>query len=331
MDSLNSQSLKVFKQLKVGNLKVEPKRVKATYQLTKTGGETVENELIYSYDHPFFEPKEATSINLASVMLAQVAINYGLFCEELVFDGLYDDVDKRFIIDMVENTSREIYVNKFLLPNEFLKPPFDQLKAEQQSRYTNATILFENTQFAKVHLEWRHDSTDKKQFAILSSGGKDSLLSYGLIKEMGKTPHPVFINESGRHWFTAINSYRHFKETEPNTVKPWCNSDRIFAWMVRQMPFIREDFANVRADIYPIRLWTVAVFLFGALPVVRQRNIGNLLVGDEYDTTIKANHQGITHYSGLYDQSKYFDNALTRYFTKKGWNIYQYSALRSLS
>jgi hypothetical protein len=33
----------------------------------------------------------------------------------------------------------------------------------------------------------------------------------------------------------------------------------------------------------------------------------------------------------LYDQSKYFDNALTRYFLKKGWGIHQYSILRSLS
>lgn len=331
MDTLNSRSLQVFKQLKVCDIKVEPKRVKAIYRLTKADNEVVENELIYSYDNKFFEPKEAASINLASVMVAQVAINYGLFFEELVFDGLYDEVDKRFIIDATENTSREIYVNKFLFPNEFLKPPFDQLKAEKQSRYTNAKIIFINTQYSNFHVEWQHHTTDEDQFAILSSGGKDSLISYGVIKEMGKVPHPVFINESGRHWFTAINSYRHFKEVEPNTVKPWCNSDRLFAWMVRQMPFIREDFANVRADIYPIRLWTVAVFLFGVLPVVRQRNIGNILIGDEYDTTIKANHHGITHYSALYDQSKYFDNALTRYFTKKGWNIYQYSILRSLS
>lgn len=331
MDELNSRDLKVFKQLRIERITVEPKRVKATYRLIKKDGQEVENELIYSYENRFFDPKNAASINLASVMLAQVAMNYGLFFEELVFDGLYDEVDKRFILDMVENTSREIYVNKFLFPNEFLKPPFDQLKAEKQARYSNSTIIFINTQFAHFHLKRQDISTDKDQFAILSSGGKDSLLSYGLIKEIDKVPHPVFINESGRHWFTAINSYRHFRDIEPNTAKPWCNSDRIFAWMVRQMPFIREDFANVRADIYPIRLWTVAVFLFGVLPVARHRNIGNILIGDEYDTTIKTNYQGITHYSALYDQSKYFDNALTRYFIKKGWNIYQYSILRSLS
>ena len=101
--------------------------------------------------------------------------------------------------------------------------------------------------------------------------------------------------------------------------------------MVRQMPFIKENFQNIRADIYPIRLWTVAVFLFGVLPVVRKRKIGNILIGNEYDTTLKGSHNGITHYKGLYDQSAYFDNAMSRYYHKKGWDIFQYSILRSLS
>jgi creatinine amidohydrolase/Fe(II)-dependent formamide hydrolase-like protein len=78
-------------------------------------------------------------------------------------------------------------------------------------------------------------------------------------------------------------------------------------------------------------LWTVAVFLFGALPVMRTRGLGRLLIGDEFDTTRRVTHAGITHYDGLYDQSRYFDNALTRYYRKKAWGIHQFSILRSLS
>jgi hypothetical protein len=263
-------------------------------------------------------------------MVAQVALNYGLFFQEIVFDGLFDQADRRFLQDMMENTSREILVNKFFVKNEFLKAPYDALVPQQMERYTNAAIIFENTTFAHLTVVDEQRPVDYDKYAILSSGGKDSLLTYGLVQELGEA-HPVFVNEAGRHWFTAVNAHRHFKETEPNTRKPWCNSDRIFNWMVRQMPFIREDFQNVRADIYPIRLWTVAVFLFGVLPVARKLGIGNILIGNEYDTTLKGNLAGISHYHGLYDQSKYFDNALTRYFYKKGWQIYQYSLLRSLS
>jgi creatinine amidohydrolase/Fe(II)-dependent formamide hydrolase-like protein len=101
--------------------------------------------------------------------------------------------------------------------------------------------------------------------------------------------------------------------------------------MLRHIPFVRQDFENIRSDEYPIRLWTVAVFLFGALPILRKRGIGRLIIGDEFDTTVRISHKGITHYGGLYDQSRYFDNALTRYFHRKGWDISQFSILRPLS
>jgi creatinine amidohydrolase/Fe(II)-dependent formamide hydrolase-like protein len=97
------------------------------------------------------------------------------------------------------------------------------------------------------------------------------------------------------------------------------------------MPCIRKDFQTVRADIYPIRLWTVPVFVFGVLPLAQKVNARNIIIGNEYDTTIRSAFKGITHYHALFDQSRYFDNALTRYYTKKGWSFFQYSLLRSLS
>lgn len=327
---MDSTHLLVFEELSIGQIAIEPQRIKATYRIVKSDGTSDENQLIYKYEEDVFDPAAPESVNLASVIAAQIAINYGLFCKRIVFDGLYDEADKRLMLDMIENTAREIYVNKFLFPNPFILPPHNALDAVKQKRYCNAEVAFVNTLFAEMRARWRFRETQKDGVAILSSGGKDSLLSYGVMHELGKHVHPVYINESGRHWFTAVNAYRHMQQTEPNVARVWCNSDRIFPWMARQMPFVREDFANVRADIYPIRLWTVAVFLFGVLPLVHKRGCGHILIGDEYDTTIKTSHQGITHYSGLFDQSKYFDNVLSRYFTKKGWNIGQYSILRSL-
>ena len=110
---------------------------------------------------------------------------------------------------------------------------------------------------------------DPNHYLVLSSGGKDSLLTYGLLRELRQDPHPVFINESGRHWYTAINAYRYLQQHDAHAARVWCNCDRVFAWMLRQLCFIRPNFANLRADYYPIRLWTVAVFLFGALPLAQ--------------------------------------------------------------
>jgi len=331
MTSPEIESLRVFKSLKVGPPKIESNRVRARYEITlANNNQIVSNELMYSYQDSVFGTS-ARSINLASMMLSQVALNYGLFCEEIVFDGLYDDTDKRFILDMMDNTSREIYVNKFLVPNEYLIAPYKQFKTEKQKRYTNAKVSFVNSGYSEQILKWTYKDTMKERFVLLSSGGKDSLLSYGLLTELGKDVHPVFINESGRHWFTALNAYKYIYGTNPHTAKVWCNSDRIFNWFLRYMPFIRNDFAKVRSDIYPVRLWTVAVFLFGALPIALKEKAGNIIIGNEYDTSMKSTFRGIKHYQSLYDQSRFFDNALTRYFIKKGWNTFQFSILRGLS
>jgi creatinine amidohydrolase/Fe(II)-dependent formamide hydrolase-like protein/7-cyano-7-deazaguanine synthase in queuosine biosynthesis len=323
-------TLVVFKRLKVGPPVIESNRIRAKYEVTLPNQKVVWNELIYSYQGDVFD-KSPRSVNLASMILSQVAINYGLFCEEIIFDGLFDDADKRYILEMLENTSREIYVNKFLFPNEFILPPFDRIAAEKHKHYTAARITFINSTYPDMVCTWAFQDSERDRYIILSSGGKDSLLSYGLLTELGKQVHPVFINESGRHWFTAVNAYRYLRDSNQNTTKVWCNCDRIFNWFLRYMPFIREDFASVRADSYPIRLWTVAVFLFGALPIALKEKAGNIIIGNEYDTSMKSDYEGITHYQALYDQSRYFDNALTRYYIKKGWNTYQYSILRSLS
>lgn len=327
---ISLESFVVLKKLCIKQIEVVPRKVKALYCVESFEGETDSYELIYSYEKPYFDKNNAADVNLASMMLAQVALNYGLFFETIEFDGLYDKMDQKFLGAMLENTSREIVTNKLLIKNEFIKSPYDGLIAEKRSRYTQARLIFSNNNFRAMSLSKSIEKSDQSKYAILSSGGKDSLLTYGIIKEIGE-PFPVFINEAGRHWFTAKNSYNYFKENEKNTEKPWCNSDRVFNWMLKKLPFIKENYASIRSDIYPIRLWTVAVFLFGVLPIVRKKGIGNILIGNEYDTTVKGETAGISHFNGLYDQSKYFDNALTDYFLSKGWQINQFSILRSMS
>ncbi len=320
--------LKVIQRLEVGPVQVTPNRLMSPYSVTTAEGTSV-FQLIYRFEEDVFDPKDHFSVNLASMIAAQMAINYGLFCEKIVFHDRLDKTDTRFIEDMMINTAREIYVMKFLRPNPFLLGEASSLPLLKKDNYLQASLEF------PYRIEGRTKSSfwegDKSKHAVLSSGGKDSLLSFGLLKEIGRETHPIFINESGRHWYTALNGYRYFKATFPETARVWTNSDRLFSWMLRHMPFVRLDFARIRSDDYPIRLWTVAVFLFGALPLLKKRGIGRIVIGDEFDSTNKSLYQGITHYNGVFDQSRYFDNTLTRYYYQKGWDISQFSILRPLS
>ena len=320
--------LKVIERFEVGPLRLEKRRLTVPYKVSQKGRSDTQ-ELIYRFKEDVFDQGDPGSFNLASMISVQVALNYGLFCEEMVFKGLFDDRDRRFIKSMLENTAREIFVKKFMEPNAFLQGPVSNLPFIKSDNYLKARLIFQDQENVAKNLAGWNGNPDR--YAVLSSGGKDSLLTFGLLKEMGFEVHPIFINESGRHWFTALNAYRYFIAGVPFTSRVWTNSDRLFNWMLRHFPFIRDDFADIRSDQYPIRLWTVAVFLFGALPVLKKRGIGRLLIGDEHDTTEKRVFKEIPHYDGLYDQSRYFDNAMTRYFYDKGWGIAQFSVLRPLS
>ncbi|MGA1871291.1 MAG: creatininase family protein [bacterium] len=319
--------LKKLDTLEIGPVRIEKRRLIAPYQVIQDNRKDTFN-LEYCYEEDVFVPDDPSCQNLASVMGAQVALNYGLFCHEILFHGHFDNADREFILKMAENTAREIYVKKILEPNPFIKGLENKIHPRPYDSYLQAKILFSGKAPQKKKNYW--DMAETKH-AVLSSGGKDSLLSYSLARELGVETHAIFVNESGRHWFTALNAYRYFKASYPETARVWTNADRIFSRMLRYFPFIRQDFARIRADEYPLRLWTVAIFLFGVLPLLRKRRIGRLLIGDEFDTTRQSFYQGIPHYDGLYDQSHYFDNLLTRYFINKGWNILQFSLLRPLS
>lgn len=328
MNSDSLQTLAVLRRLEVGPVELKNDRLKAPYKIiTPSGVDTTALE--YKYDEPVFDPSDPACRNLASMIAAQVALNYGLFTEEIIFHGPFDETDRRFLNSMAKNTAREIYVKKFLEPNPFLVGDAAKLPTVKLKSYLRAKLTFPDE--IKGKHAWGEWEISRSRIAISSSGGKDSLLTFGLTEEIGKEIHPVFLNESGRHWFTALNAYRHFSVNVPNTSRVWVNSDRVFSWMLRHFPFIRPDFAQIRSDEYPLRLWTVAVFLFGILPIVKKRKIGRLLVGDEFDTTEKTQYQGIKHYSGLYDQSRYFDEVMTRYYQQKRWGISQFSILRPLS
>ncbi len=326
--------LGVIERLEVGPPVLEKGRIITPYTILQNG-EADTTELLYRFEENLFVRDDRDSMNLASMISAQVALNYGLFCHEVVFKGVFDAIDRRFLTEMMQNTAREIFVKRFLQENAFLRKEVKAIEPVKRQNYCRAEVIFHNEEERtsqdrreRLAVGWK---TDPSRYAVLSSGGKDSLLSFALLRELGCEVHPIFVNESGRHWFTALNAYRYFTENIPHTTRAWTNSDRVFAWMLRHLPFIRKDFAGIRSDEYPIRLWTVAVFLFGVLPLLKKGGIGRLVIGDEFDTTRRLSFKGITHYDGLYDQSRYFDNALTRYFCRKKWGISQFSILRPFS
>ena len=298
----------------------------ATRYLLWSGPHIVSTRLLFRYERPILDPHDPLIRNLARLIVTMPVINYGLFTDAITLHFPLEAVDVRMVEAMLENTAREIYLNKILGDNPFLLPEYRPESFVKPDRFCRATLQVDGVE----RLPWKVD-LDPTRYAISSSGGKESLLTYGMLKEIGLEPYCCFFNESGRHWHTALNAYRYFKSNVPKTWRVWSNVDRLYNFLLRHLKIIRRDFHRIRADIYPIRLFTVEVMAAAFLPILYRERIAHLVIGNEFDTTRYSPSHGVYHYHMVYDQSRYFDDYMTRYFRRKGFPIHQCSILRPLS
>ena len=127
-------------RIEIGPTRIEPRALITPYRVV-TGDQQEETELRYRYQEDVFTPGDPSSLNLASMIGAQVALNYGLFAKEMVFHGPFDEHDQAFLVEMASNTAREIYVNKILKPNPLLTDAA-RVGFEKRDSYLQAAIRF---------------------------------------------------------------------------------------------------------------------------------------------------------------------------------------------
>ena len=87
--------LHLIDRLEVGPVQIEPNRLVVPHRVVQ-GDRTDETQLIYRYAENVYDPADPGTIDLANMQAAQIAFNYGLFCDEIVFHGGYDEADRRF-------------------------------------------------------------------------------------------------------------------------------------------------------------------------------------------------------------------------------------------
>ena len=135
--------LTVMDRLEVGPVRLQTDRLTAPYRV-HVGGQVTETELRYRWEHDVFDPERESDQQLAAVIGSQVALNYGLFCKELVLHGRFDSADRTCLARMAENTAREIYVKKFLEPNPFLTGAAAKVPVHKRRNYLRAQMVFDD-------------------------------------------------------------------------------------------------------------------------------------------------------------------------------------------
>ena len=277
-----------------------------------------------SYEQPLGE----AHLPLLRIAATMPLMNYGLFADEIVLEYEVTESDLSLMRDLLDVFSRDVFINKLVrrradyILHEYL--PQDEDITED-----NAGARARIVPASRVADSVLSEGLDPDSCGVLSSGGKESLLTYAVLRELGVKVHPLYVNESGGHWRTALTAYRHHATNEPLTGRVWTNVDRFYVFMLDILRIIRRDHRRVRADTYPIRLCIFPFYVFALLPVFLERRIGNLLIGTEFDDPrLEPVHRGIRHYFGIYDQSQDYDLRMEQWYSKRLPGMRQWSALR---
>ena len=292
-----------------------------------TSGEQYLFHLRFKYEEPPSQ-KQLALLRMASIM---PLLNYGLFTREIRLEWQVSEADFSLLNDLLDVFSKDIFINKLVRRrNPYVLPQFIPSDAEVSE--ANARPMAKIVAPSLIEDVPISSELDENSCGVLSSGGKESLLTYAMLKEIGAEVHPLYVNESGGHWRTALPAYRQFRDKYPNTTRVWTNVDRFYTFMLDQMRIIRKDHRKIWADTYPIRLCIFPVYVFLLLPIFAKRRIGNILIGSEFDDPRMSPYfAGIRHFFGVYDQMQDFDIRMEQWFSKRMPGMRQWSAVRSIS
>jgi hypothetical protein len=280
-----------------------------------------EVSLSFRYDFPV--PLREEDVRM---MFLVPLVNYSLFIDEINADFPITAADRDYLEKMMVINSREVYVNKILRRKEFYREEFIPKNPNNNEASFSPRLTF------KISENRRAKFKGNGSIALLSSGGKDSLLSYGLMKEVGADVYPIYVNESGGHWRTASTAYEYMKRNTGNTLKVWTTIDRFYKKMNSKVKALNDNALTMWSDTYPIQLFIFPVYIFSIVPYIVKFGMSTVMKGDEFDDPREFTlERDIKHYNGIYDQTQLFDVEMKKYFKEIGYDLDFYSPLRSIT
>lgn len=316
--------LKAFEELRVSISSISDNSIRGKIKILREDLEESFN-IIFTYSE-----NVKVDENIAGLILTMPAINFTYFAKRLVLDFPVSKADVKMVEDFVKINAAEVFINKICRRRyEFFEKEYLPLESDitEENAQGDTKVIAE-----KVLQDSGIYNTDPKNSLILSSGGKESLLTYGLMKEIGSNVFSVFFNESGGHWRTAKTSFDYFSRNFQNVKKVWSNADRFYKFMIRRMNVFDQTEVAKLADTYPVQLFIFPVYVFSLIPIITKYGIGNILMGNEFDDPRDMpEYHGIKHYFGVFDQSSDFGDMVTSYLSEKGIHSRLWSAVYPIS
>ncbi len=328
---MSRPDLKFFRELRVSDPALKADASTSAYTFVDRKGKRSEIALHWKFPVPLYAEADPVMRNHARLHHAIPSLNYGLFCDRVVLEGPLAREDAEYLRAMQRVTAREQYLTRFVRdePHLLIKPEYHVSPEDFETEAVDdlAEIVVE-----EERVEGPPRKVDPRRYAVLSSGGKESLLTYGLLRELKRDVSPVYVNESGRHWYTALLAHRLHERTDPRTRRVWSSVDRLYVAANRLLPCVRPDFQRVAADVYPIQLFTFNSYQLAVAGLCLHEGMGTMLMGNEFDEGPWPEVKGVRHWHAIYDQSQEFDLVLNAFFARKPWGgLRQTSLLRTMS
>jgi hypothetical protein len=316
-----------FSNIELSEPVINFRSVKSKVKLVKLNGEESVFQIIIKYQNEI----KKNHLPIFRLAFTMPLLNYGLFSKKIKLDFSISNIDYKILNELNRIFSRDIYVNKILRRRaDYILPEYLPDEKNIKKEYANPKAIIKPLKINNDEVLLKN--IKKYRCGILSSGGKESLLTYGLLNEIGCEVYPLYVNESGGHWRTALAAYKYHKKIDNKTHRVWTNIDRFYNHMLDNLEFIRKDHRQIRADTYPIRLCIFPYYVFLLLPIFIDNNIGNILIGSEFDDIrIIPKYMGIKHYYGIYDQHQDYDIIMNEWFSKRIPGLKQWSAVRNIS
>ncbi len=313
-----------FDSIRISNPTILENSIRGDITVT-SGGSAKTFRLIFTYSEPV-----AVDERIAGLILTMPVINFTYFARELRLDFPIGTADLDLLRNFLKVNAREVFINKICRRRyEFIRKEY--IPADSDINASNSDGMTEV--IAHVSAQGNYNMRgDKKTSAVLSSGGKESLLSYGMLKEIGERTFSFFFNESGGHWITAKTSYDYFSANFRDVLKAWSNVDRFYKFMQRQVKILDQVAVTRWADTYPLQLFIFPVYIFALIPFMIKHSISSVYIGDEFDDPREMpEFHGLKHYYGIFDQSLDFNKLMSKYFTSIGIDAVLTSAVYPIS
>ncbi len=264
--------------------------------------------------------------NIGGLILTMPVINFTLFAKKITLDFPVSESDLSVIKKFIQINNRDVFINKLVRRRyEFFRK--DYLPHEEDINADNLDGITKVVRSERFRDDYEHKMAENN-VAILSSGGKESLLSYGMLNEVGANTFQIFFNESGAHWMTAKTAYDAFEGSKKNTFRIWSNVDRFYRFCLRNMRSIDQKMILRKTDTYPVQLFIFPVYVMSSLPILIKHKVAGIVIGDEFDDPREmSSFKGFKHYYGIFDQSQDFNDIMSDYLENKGIGIRLWSAV----